>query len=128
VIAGPDIWALYLAGDEKVSVRIEGLLAEERLRVPEPVAAEALRRAAGMEQTAVLRELLADLPPVREERAPWLRAGELAWRLRQEGKAEASVLDAYAALLAHAEGAAVWTREPGLLQAARFLGVEVREG
>ena len=128
VIPGPDVWARYLAGEEEAAARIEDLVAEGSLRILEPVAAEALRGAGGMEEIAALRELAADLPPVREGRAPWLRAGELAWRLRHEGHGQPSLLDAYTALVAEGAKAAVWTREPGLRAAARFLGVEVMEG
>jgi hypothetical protein len=128
VIVGPDVWARYLSGDEAVSGRIEELLAAGRLRVPHPVAAEAIRRARSMEETAVMREVVAELPPPREGQVPWLRAGELAWRLRAEGAGEPTVLEAYAALVAHSSRCMVLTQEPGLVAAAGFLGVEVLGG
>ena len=128
VIAGPDVWARWLAAEEEAAARIEELAAEGTLRVSEPAVAEALRGATGVEEIAALRELVAGCPPLREGRAPWLRAGELAWRLRQEGEGPPSLLDAYVALVAEGARAAVWTREPGLAAAARFLGVEVMQG
>jgi hypothetical protein len=128
VIVGPDIWALYLTGDEEASGRIEELLEAGRLRVPQPVAAEAIRRARSMEETAAMREIVAELTPPKEGRVPWLRAGELAWRLRAEGMGEPTVLDAYAALVAHSSRSILMTQEPGIVAAAGFLGVEVLGG
>ena len=57
-----------------------------------------------------------------------MRAGELAWRLGSEGDgAEVSLLQAHTALAAHKAKADVLTREPGLVAAARFLNLLVRE-
>jgi len=129
VLIGHDVWASYLAGDETAVEAVEDLIGRGTARVTEAVGAEAIRRAGSMEQMAVMREVLVDLPPMEAGRAAWVRAGELAWRIRAEGGGtrDISLLAAHAALAAHKEKAEVLTQDPDLAAAARYLGVTVRE-
>jgi len=128
VLVGPDVWAAYLREEPEAVERVERLIGEGLARATEAVAAEAIRRAGTMEQVAVMREVMVDLPPLEAGRAAWVRAGELAWRIRTEGDEdrEPDLVEAHAALAAHEAEAEVLTAEPGLEAAARFLGLEVR--
>lgn len=126
VLIGPDVWTAYLREEAGAVEALHDLIGQGLARTTEAVGGEAIRCCASMEQAAVMREILVDLPPVEAGRADWVRAGELAWRLRAEGRGEVDLLEAHAALAAHREGADVLTSRAGLAAAAGFLGLEVR--
>ena len=125
VIPGVDVWRRFIQGDDPTVQRMDEMVAEECLLIPEAVAAGALLNGEDPETLAVFREFVVDNPAADSGRAPWMRAGELAWRLNQEGKGKISLIDAHTALTAHRAKAAVWTREASLRAVADFLGLKV---
>jgi hypothetical protein len=127
VLITADIWASYLTEEEAAVQMVDELIGSGKARATEAGGAEAIRRCETMEQTAVMRELLVDLPPVDEGRAIWVRAGELAFRMKIEGSGqEIGLLEAHEALVAHKNKLEVLTADPGTESSARYLGLVVR--
>ena len=127
LVIAADIWIDYLNEEESVVQVVEDLIGTGTARTTEAAGAEAILNCETMEQVASMREILVDLPPMKEGRAAWVRAGELAFRLRVEGSGkEISLLDAHTAVVAHNEKADIMTGSPSLESAARFLGLMVR--
>ena len=117
-------WIAYLRGDLPAVRRIDPLLADGRVAIAGPVAAEVLSGARTRAEFDLLRRILHGLDRLPEPESVWDRVAEHRFSLARQG-CQASLVDLVIALSALDAGHSLLTRDVDFRRIQKVVPVEI---
>lgn len=120
VLADTSVWVEFLRhGQAGNAARLDDLLTRHQVVICGPVVAELLAGTAAPQRAQLARQLGA-LPWVDLHHPQWIRVGEVAAKLRDQGTTTA-LTDVEIAVAAVEAGAELWTRDSDFQRVAKVL-------